>query len=237
LQQQGWQRVKILAIDAGRLREIRMKLYGYWRSSATYRVRIALALKQLDYDYHPINLVAGEQRADDYLALNPQGLVPTLVTDEGARLTQSTAIIEYLEERYPERPLLPSPLEDRARARAIASICACEAQPFMNLRVQQYLKDQKGYDDAALAEWLDRWVGGAMRTIEQLIDGGAAYCVGDAPSIADCFLAPQTFGALRFGVDLSGAPKIMRLYDAYQKHEAFRKAAPGAQPDAPKEAR
>ena len=97
-----------------------MKLYGYWRSSATYRVRIALALKAIDYDYQPINLAAGEQRADAYLALNPQGLVPTLVTDEGALLTQSTAIIEYLEERYPERPLLPAALADRARARAIA---------------------------------------------------------------------------------------------------------------------
>ena len=213
-----------------------MKLFGYWRSSASYRVRIALALKQLDYDYQPINLVKGEQRAAEYLAMNPQGLVPTLVTDEGVRLTQSTAIIEYLEERYPERSLLPSQPSDRARARAIASICACEAQPFMNLRVQQYLKEQKGYDDAALAEWLARWVGGAMATIEQLIDRSNAWCVGDAPGFADCFLAPQVFGALRFGVDLSGAPRIMRLNEAYQKHEAFRKAAPGAQPDAPKEA-
>jgi maleylacetoacetate isomerase len=214
-----------------------MKLYGYWRSSATYRVRIALALKALDYDYHPINLAAGDQRTDEYLALNPQGLVPTLVTDEGALLTQSTAIIEYLEDRYPERSLLPAALEDRARARAIASICACEAQPFMNLRVQQYLKDQKSFNDAAMAEWLNRWVGGAMQTIETLIDGRDAYCIGAAPTIADCFLAPQTFGALRFGVDLSAAPKIMRLYEAYQKHESFLKAAPGAQPDAPKEAR
>lgn len=212
-----------------------MKLYGYWRSSASYRVRIALALKALDYDYRPVNLVAGEQRSDAYLAVNPQGLVPTLITDEGERLTQSTAIIEYLEERYPERPLLPADTGARARARAIASICACEAQPFMNLRVQQFLKTAKSFDDAAIAEWLNLWVGGAMKTIESLMDGNDAWCIGDAPSIADCFLAPQTYGALRFGVDLSATPKIMRLNEAYQKHDAFRKAAPGAQPDAPQE--
>lgn len=228
--------MKMSAKDADRPEETRMKLYGYWRSGATYRVRIALALKAIDYDYQPINLMAGEQRTGEYLALNPQGLVPTLVTDEGARLTQSTAIIEYLEERYPERPLLPAGLEQRALARAIASICACEGQPLMNLRVQQYLRNDKAFDDAAMAAWLGRWVGGAMQTIESLLDGADAYCIGDAPTLADCFLAPQTFGALRFGVDLSSTPKIMRLYENYQSHAAFRKAAPGAQPDAPKEA-
>ena len=130
-----------------------MKLFGYWRSSATYRVRIALHLKGLDFDYEPVNLLKGEQQSEGFLKRNPQGLVPALQTDEGAVLTQSLAIIEYLEERYPENPLLPADTDLRAKARAIAAVIACEAQPFMNLRIQSYLKEQREFDAAAIKDF------------------------------------------------------------------------------------
>ena len=139
-----------------------MKLFGYWRSSATYRVRIALALKNLDYDYEPVNLLKGEQRSDAYLEKNPLGLVPTLQTDDGALLTQSVAIIEYLEETRGGPSLLPGNPVPRAHARAIAAAIASEAQPFGNLRIQKYLKEECGFDAPSMAEWMNRWPGGAM---------------------------------------------------------------------------
>ncbi|MGD9801238.1 MAG: maleylacetoacetate isomerase [Parvularculaceae bacterium] len=210
-----------------------MKLFGYWRSSATYRVRIALHLKGLDFDYEPVNLLKGEQHSEGFLKRNPQGLVPALQTDEGAVLTQSLAIIEYLEERYPEKPLLPADTDLRAKARAIAAVIACEAQPFMNLRIQSYLKEQREFDAAAVKDWLDRWTGGAMRSVEALIaDGGGAFCVGDRPGMADAFLVPQVFGALRFGVDLSQTPRIKEIYERCNAIDAFVKAHPQNQPDA-----
>ena len=210
-----------------------MKLFGYWRSSATYRVRIALHLKGLDFDYEPVNLLKGEQHSEGFLKRNPQGLVPALQTDEGAVLTQSLAIIEYLEERYPENPLLPADTDQRAKARAIAAVIACEAQPFMNLRIQSYLKEQREFDAAAIKDWLDRWTGGAMRSVEALIaDGGGAFCVGDRPGMADAFLVPQVFGALRFGVDLSQTPRIKEIYERCNAIDAFVKAHPQNQPDA-----
>jgi len=210
-----------------------MKLFGYWRSSATYRVRIALHLKGLDFDYEPVNLLKGEQQSEGFLKRNPQGLVPALQTDEGAVLTQSLAIIEYLEERYPENPLLPADTDLRAKARAIAAVIACEAQPFMNLRIQSYLKEQREFDAAAIKDWLDRWTGGAMRSVEALIaDGGGAFCVGDRPGMADAFLVPQVFGALRFGVDLLQTPRIKEIYERCNAIDAFVKAHPQNQPDA-----
>ncbi|HNR75811.1 MAG TPA: maleylacetoacetate isomerase [Parvularculaceae bacterium] len=210
-----------------------MKLFGYWRSSATYRVRIALCLKELEFDYEPVNLLKGEQRAEPFLKRNPQGLVPALETDEGAILTQSTAIIEYLEERYPENPLLPPDAALRAKARAIAAIIACEAQPFMNLRIQTYLKEERDFDANAMKGWLDRWTGGAMRSVETLIsDSAGEFCVGDKPGMADAFLVPQVFGALRFGVDLSATPRIKEIYERCNAIEAFIKAHPQNQPDA-----
>jgi maleylacetoacetate isomerase len=212
---------------------MRLKLLGYWRSSATYRVRIALELKAIPYDYEPVNLLAGEQRSAAYLEKNPQGLVPALITEEGGVLTQSQAIIEFLEERYPERQILPLDPEERAKARAIASIIACEAQPFMNLRIQKYLKDNLKLDSDALNHWLNTWPGGAMASVEALIaKAEGPFCLGASPSIADAFLTPQVFGALRFGVDMSAMPKIMSVYEHCNTVDAFIRAQPQHQPDA-----
>lgn len=212
-----------------------MKLFGYWRSSATYRVRVALALKNLEYEYHPVNLLKGEQKSEAYLGRNPLGLVPALETDEGAVLTQSLAIIEYLEETWPDPPLLPGGAAARANARAIALAIASEAQPFMNLRIQQYLKNEGGFGEEAMKDWLNRWPGGAMAAVEKMLARTAGdYCIGDAPGLADCFLVPQMYGALRFGVDVSGFPKMQEIYERCQKHPAFEKAHPNNQPDAVK---
>lgn len=210
-----------------------MKLFGYWRSSATYRVRIAMELKKLAFDYEPVNLLKGEQRSAAFLSRNPQGLVPALQTEDGAVLTQSMAIIEYLEERYPETPLLPENAAERAKARAIAAVIACEAQPFMNLRIQTYLREEREFDAAAIKDWLDRWTGGAMASVEKLIEGSKGpFCLGAAPTIADAFLVPQVFGALRFGIDLSGRQKLLAIHEHCNTLDAFKRAHPQNQPDA-----
>lgn len=210
-----------------------MRLFGYWRSSATYRVRIALRLKGLEFDYEPVNLLKGEQRSQSFLRRNPQGLVPALETDEGAILTQSMAIIEYLEERYPETPLLPADAAARAKSRAIAAIIACEAQPFMNLRMQTYLKEECDFDAGEAKDWLEHWVGAAMASVEALIVGGSgAFCVGDRPGMADAFIVPQVFGALRFGVDFSSRPRILEIYNRCNELEPFIRSLPENQPDA-----
>lgn len=212
-----------------------MKLYGYWRSSATYRVRIALALKNLDYAYQAINLVKGEQREPAYRDKNPDGLVPTLETDDGAFLSQSLAIIEYLEEVYPAPALLPQSPLARANARAIAATLASEAQPFGNLRLQNYLKAERGFDEAAMKDWMNRWPGSAMAAVEKMLSRSAGdYCVGDVPGYADCFLVPQMYAAARFGVDTSGLKKMREIWERCQKHPAFIKAHPDNQPDAVK---
>lgn len=213
-----------------------MKLYGYWRSSATYRVRIALALKGLEYDYVPVNLLEGEQRSSDYLSKNPLGLVPALQTDSGNIIVQSLAIMEYLEETAPAPYILPNNARQKAEARAIAASLACEAQPFMNLRTQKYLKDEIGLDDAGVTGWLNRFPGGAMAAVEELVaKSGGDYCVGDEPTIADCCLVPQMFGALRFGIDTSAMPRLTEIYERCLKHPAFEKAHPLNQRDAVKE--
>ncbi len=210
-----------------------MKLYSYWRSSATYRVRIALALKGLDYDTAPLNLLEGEQRGAAYLEKNPHALVPALETEDGAVLTQSLAIMEYLEETFPEPTILPRDLEARAQARAIAATLACEAQPLMNLRIQNYLKKEGGFDDAALKRWLNRWPGGAMAAAEKMAArSGGVYCVGDAPTIADCCLVPQMFTAARFGLDVSGLTRLSEIAARCEALPAFQKAHPLNQPDA-----
>lgn len=212
-----------------------MKLFGYWRSSASYRVRIALALKSLDFDYEPVNLVKGEQKTDAYLAKNPIGLVPTLATDDGAFLNQSLAIMEYLEETHPDPSILPGDATTRANIRAIAATLACEAQPFGNLRIQKYLREELGQDEDAMKAWMNRWPGGAMAAVEKMAARtGGDFCVGDVPTMADCCLIPQMYGALRFGVDVSAMPKLNEIYERCASHPAFIKAHPDNQIDAVK---
>ncbi len=212
-----------------------MKLFGYWRSSATYRVRIALALKKLDYDYHPVNLLEGEQKSDAYLAKNPLGLVPALATDDGEIISQSLAIMEYLEERHPAPSILPQSHAARGHARAIAATLACEAQPFMNLRIQKYLKHDLGLDTDARTAWLNRWPGGAMAATEKMVAAhGGEFCVGDAPTIADCCLVPQMFGAKRFGIDTAAMPRLTEIYERCIALPDLEKALPENQPDAVK---
>ncbi len=212
-----------------------MKLFGYWRSSATYRVRIALALKGLDYDYHPVNLLKGEQREPAYLEKNPAGLVPALETDDGAIVVQSLAIMEFLEDAYPRPSILPENLAARGHARAIAATLACEAQPFMNLRMQTYLKKTLELDNGAMTAWLDQWPGGAMRAAEKMAAAyGGDYCIGNTPTIADCCLVPQMFAAKRFGIDTTDMPRLTDIYERCMKLPAFEKARPENQPDAAK---
>ena len=210
-----------------------MKLFGYWRSSATFRVRIALALKNLKYDYEPVNLLKNEQNSPAHLARNPLGLVPALQTDDGAVLTQSSAIIEYLEETHPDPTLLPGNAIMRAQARAITAALASEAQPFGNLRIQKYLREEGRFDDAAMSAWMNRWPGSAMAAVEKMLAHTAGdYCIGDTPGLADCFLVPQMFAAKRFGVEISGLKKMNEIFERCLKHPAFEKAHPDNQPDA-----
>ncbi len=212
-----------------------MKLFGYWRSSATYRVRIAMELKGLDFSYEPVNLLKGEQRSPAFLKRNPQGLVPALETEEGSVLTQSIAIVEYLEERYPEVALLPNEAAARAHARAIAATIACEAQPFMNLRMQKYLKEDLDFGDEAMKAWLNRWSGGAMESVEALVSRYQGdFCVGDKPTVADAFLVPQMYGAMRFGIDLSRTPRLKAIHERCSALDPFKRAHPENQPDAVK---
>lgn len=212
-----------------------MQLYGYWRSSATWRVRIALALKGLAYDYRPVNLLKGEQTGAEYRRISPQGLVPTLITDDGTALTQSLAIIEYLEETQAGASLLPKDPEGRARARAIALAIACEAQPFGNLRILNYLKDELGFDEERRRAFLDRWPGGALKAVNRMVEETAgAFCVGDAPGLADCCLVPQLYAARRFGVDLSGCDALLRIDAACARLEPFIRTHPDNQPGAVK---
>ena len=211
-----------------------MKLYGYWRSSAAYRVRIALNLKGLAYDIVSINLAKGEHGHADYAAVNPQGLVPVL-EDDGERLYQSLAIIEHLEETHPEPPLLPRDPAGRCRVRSLALIVACEIHPLNNPRVLNYLTGNLGISEAQKLAWYDHWVKTGFTALETRLTterSTGRYCHGDTPTLADIALVPQVANALRFNVDMSGFPTIRHINDACQKLEAFQKAAPQNQPDA-----
>jgi len=209
------------------------RLYIYFRSSASYRVRIALNLKGLDYETVAVHLVKGEQRAAGYLALNPAGLVPALVED-GQVLTQSLAILEYLDEVHPEPPLLPGGAAERARIRAIAQTIACEIHPLDNLKVLKYLKHTLRVDEEAKDAWYRHWVEEGLATVEALLADPrtGAFCHGDTPTLADCCLVPQIFNAQRFACRLDHVPTVMRIYQRCMTLEPFQRAAPGAQPDA-----
>jgi maleylacetoacetate isomerase len=211
-----------------------MKLHGYFRSSAAFRVRIALNLKGLDYDQASIHLRRGEQRAPDYLKLNPQALVPALV-DGDLVLTQSLATIEYLDETYPNLPLLPNTPDGRARVRALAQIVACEIHPLGNLRVLQYLAKELKQDEPAVQRWFNHWIALGFGAFESLIAGHpetGRFCHGDQPTLADICLVPQVFNAKRYDLDLKPYPTLMRIFESCMAVPAFDRAQPDNQPDA-----
>jgi maleylpyruvate isomerase len=209
-----------------------MRLYQYWRSSAAYRVRLALNYKGLSYEQVAIDLRKGEQRTPEFLKINPQGLVPVL-EDDGIVLTQSLPILNYLEERYPEPALLPKDLPGRATSRAIAVAIACEIHPLNNLRVLQYLERELGLDEARRLAWYRHWVAEGFGAIEAMLARSAgAFCVGDAPSLADVCLVPQVYNGRRYECDLAPYPTILRIDERCRQIEAFARAAPERQPEA-----
>jgi maleylpyruvate isomerase len=213
-----------------------MKLYSYFRSSASYRVRIALNVKNLPYEYVPVHLVrdGGEQLKPEYRAVNVDGIVPTLI-DGHEVMPQSLAIIEYLEETHPEPPLLPKAPADRAYVRSLALQVACEIHPLNNLRVLKYLKHTLRVENDAKDAWYRYWVDTGFATLEAHLasDGRTGkLCFGDEPTLADACLIPQLFNAQRFNVDTSKYPTIQRIYDHAMQIDAFARAAPGVQPDA-----
>lgn len=214
-------------------------LYDYWRSSAAYRVRIALNLKALAYESRPVHLVrgGGEQHAAAFRTLNPQELVPCLVDGERV-LTQSLAIIEYLDEMHQDQgeSLLPADARSRARVRAMAMVIACDAHPVGNLRVLQRLESQFGADEAQRAEWSRHWIAKSFDALELLLADNAAtgrFAHGESPGLADICLVPQMYNALRWKLPLDAYPTVRRICDACHELEAFQRAAPEAQPDAP----
>lgn len=208
-----------------------MELFTYYRSTSSFRVRIALALKGLDYQAVPINLLQGEQRHAGYLALNPQGRVPALRGDSGELLLQSAAIIEYLEECYPQPALLPSGAAARARARSIAALIGCDIHPLHNISVLDRLR-QLGHDEVQVNAWIGHWISRGLAAIEPLI-GDKGFCLGEAPGLADLYLIPQLYAAQRFTVDLGAYPRICRVAALAAQHPAFVSAHPAHQPDTP----
>ncbi|MCG8293255.1 maleylacetoacetate isomerase [Pseudomonas entomophila] len=208
-----------------------MELFTYYRSTSSYRVRIALALKGLDYQAEPVNLLKGEQRGEQYLALNPQGRVPALRTDDGELLVQSPAIIEYLEEAHPQPALLPTSAEARAKVRGVAAIIGCDIHPLHNVSVLNQLR-QLGHDESQVNQWIGHWISQGLAAIEKLI-GDDGFCFGATPGLADVYLIPQLYAAERFNIDLAGYPRIRRVAALAEQHPAFQKAHPARQPDTP----
>lgn len=211
-----------------------MKLYDYFRSSAAFRVRIALNLKGLAYESVPVNLLKDEQTGEAYRRVNPQARVPSLEVAPGVALAQSLAIIEYLDESNPEPALLPADPIARARVRAMALTIACDVHPLNNSQVQKYLRQELGCDDAAISAWIARWIGRGFSALEILVaeQGSDTFCFGREVSIADLCLVPQVWNARRFGVDLSAFPRLVAIDAALMERKAFRDAAPENQPDA-----
>lgn len=214
-----------------------LRLYSYWRSSAAYRVRIGLNLKGLAYDIVPVHLVldGGQQHSEHYRAINPQALVPTLFHGQ-RRLTQSLAILEYLDEVWPEPALLPATARERQRVRALAMLVACDIHPLNNLRVLQYLDREWGVPQPERDGWVRHWIEEGFRALEaHLADHPSTgdFCEGEMPTLADCCLIPQVYNARRFGVDLTPYPTIRRIEAACLALPAFDAARPERQPDAP----
>ncbi|NDY92212.1 maleylacetoacetate isomerase [Ideonella livida] len=209
-----------------------MQLYNYFRSSASYRVRIALALKGLSYDYVPVHLARNEQLTERYGSVSPARLVP-LLQDGEASVHQSLAILEYLDEIHPEPPLLPADPLGRARVRALALDIACEIHPLNNLRVLRYLVGPMGVDDEAKNRWYRHWVETGLEVVErQLAAQPSTFCHGERPTMADCLLVPQIFNAQRFQCRLDHVPQVMRVFDACMALPAFDSTRPEKCPDA-----
>ncbi|MDZ3991363.1 maleylacetoacetate isomerase [Pseudomonas sp. Teo4] len=210
-----------------------MQLYSFFNSSTSYRVRIALALKGLEVDYHGVNLRAGEQRQPQHRELSPIGGVPVLVRDDGISLTQSLAIIDYLDGLYPQAPLLPSEPLLRARVLEVAQLIACDIHPLNNVRVLGYLQRVLEVSAEEKDRWYAHWVAEGLAALEALLQRHryGPYCFGDTPTLADCCLVPQVANAERMGCDLTAYPRVMAVYDHCQSQPAFQRAAPGRQPD------
>lgn len=213
-----------------------LTLYSYFRSSAAYRVRIALNLKGLSYDYVPVHLLrdGGMQFSEPFSSMNPQRLVP-LLDNQGFQLSQSLAIIEYLDEKYPQMPLMPGSAEGRARVRQIALSIACDIHPLQNLRVLQYLTGTLELSEDDKLNWLRHWLGLGLQALEADLSRSprrGQFCFGDTPTMADCALVPQMFSAARFGVDVSSYPTLRAIHAACEQVAAIATAHPSHQPDA-----
>lgn len=207
-------------------------LHSYWRATAPYRVRIGLHLKGLAYEYASVNLAAGAQHQGAYAGLNPQELTPALVTEDGQVITQSLAILEWLEETHPQPPLLPAAPQDRATVRAMAGIVACDIHPLNNLRIQQQLTTL-GVDDAGRQAWTQRWINDGFKALETMVARhGRGFAFGDTPTLADCCLIPQVYSAERYKVDLAPYSAIRAVAARAAEHPAFQAAHPDRQPDA-----
>jgi maleylacetoacetate isomerase len=212
-----------------------VKLYTFFRGSSPFRVRIALNLKGLAYEAAFVHLAKGEQRKPPYSAVNPQSLLPALVLDDGHVLTQSLAIIEYLDETFPQPRLIPEDALGRARVRALSLIVACEIHPLNNARTLAHLRKAMNQTDEQVNDWYRHWVADGLAKVEASLahfPGSGRFCHGDAPTMADCCLVPQVFNAKRFDCDTHPYPTVMRIFDECMKLEAFDRAQPAKQPDA-----
>ena len=209
-----------------------MKLYTYFRSSAAYRVRIALNLKGLDYESIPVNLLKHEHLEEPFRSINAQSLLPLLTLDDGTSISQSMAIIQYLEWNYPDVPLLPDSDELKIKVLELQNIIACDIHPLNNLRVLRYLQNQLGISQSDRSYWYSDWIIEGFETIEEKIDG-KGFTIGSRPTAADCFLIPQVYNAIKSDVSMQSFPKINAVYERCNELEAFVKAAPENQPDFP----
>ncbi len=216
-----------------------MKLYTYYQSSASYRVRIALNLKNIAVDMVFIDLTKAEQKTADYAQVNPQQLVPSLLLNNGQVLTQSLAIIQYLDESYGGLPLLPKDPVARAKVRAYSDMIAADIAPINNLKVRKFLASDYGVDEAGVKRWIQHFINDGFSALEASLNASnltGDYLVGNTPTMADCCLVPQVFNARRFEVDMGQYPTLSRITETCEAHPAFVKAAPTNQPDAPKQA-